>query len=257
MTPAERKRLDQFPEKDVLLWALWSGKEAAFKVLAKEDPALPFIPRAYEVHLDDYGLRGTSTDAGSCNPHVEGVVLTPEGTIPLRLYRRCTYIHALALSEGEEFFDYVFWRVEVLPELKGVDSLEVESRIVREALKRCVATHLGWNQKDMEIRRTEAGNRPGPPRLYYQGKRTTLDLSLSHDGHFGATPCSSRSRRKTREGPGLPPPVASRRNRPSKTTDKNVLQKRQAAKALPLFRLSGYVAQNVFKRLHLQLVTSS
>lgn len=186
LTPAERKRLDQFPEKDVLLWALWSGKEAAFKVLAKEDPALPFIPRAYEVHLDDYGLRGTSTDAGSCNPHVEGVVLTPEGTIPLQIYRRCTYIHALALSEGEEFFDYVFWRVEVLPEMKGVDSLEVESRIVREALKRCVATHLGWNQKDMEIRRTETGNRPGPPRLYYQGKRTTLDLSLSHDGHFGA-----------------------------------------------------------------------
>jgi hypothetical protein len=38
----------------------------------------------------------------------------------------------------------------------------------------------------MEIRRTESGSRPGPPRLYYQGKRTTLDLSLSHDGHFGA-----------------------------------------------------------------------
>ncbi len=186
LTPAERVRLDQFPEKDVLLWALWAGKEAAFKVLAKSDPARPFIPREYEVHLDDYGLRGTSTDAGACNPHVEGAVLTPEGTIPLQLYRRCTYIHALALSEGEDYFDYVFWRVEVLPELKGVDSLEVESRIVREALKRCVATHLGWNQKDMEIRRTESGSRPGPPRLYYQGKRTTLDLSLSHDGHFGA-----------------------------------------------------------------------
>ncbi|HEX7505119.1 MAG TPA: 4'-phosphopantetheinyl transferase superfamily protein [Syntrophales bacterium] len=186
LTPAERVRLDQFPEKDVLLWALWAGKEAAFKILAKSDPALPFIPRAYEVHLDDYGLRGTSAEAGSCNPHVEGAVLTPEGTIPLRLYRRCTYIHALALSNGEDYFDYVFWRVEVLPEMKGVDSLEVESRIVREALKRCVATHLCWNQKDMEIRRTESGSRPGPPRLYYQGKRTTLDLSLSHDGHFGA-----------------------------------------------------------------------
>ena len=186
LTPAERVRLDQFPDKDVLLWALWSGKEAAFKVLAKRDPALPFIPRAYEVHLDDYGLRGTSADAGTCNPHVEGAVLTPDGAIPLRLYRRCTYIHALALSNGEDYFDYVFWRVEVLPDMKGVDSLEVESRIVREALKRCVATHLGWNQKDMEIRRTESGSRPGPPRLYYQGKRTTLDLSLSHDGHFGA-----------------------------------------------------------------------
>jgi len=185
-TPAERNRIKNFPEPDVLLWALWAGKEAAFKVLAKKDPALPFIPRNYEVHLDDYGLRGTSTDAGTCNPHVEGAVLTPEGTVPLRIYRRCTYIHALALSEGEEYFDYVFWRVEVLPELKGVDSLEVESRIVREALKRCVATHLGWNQKEMEIRRTETGSRPGPPRLYYQGKRTTLDLSLSHDGHFGA-----------------------------------------------------------------------
>ena len=132
-TPAERKRIESFPEPDVLLWALWAGKEAAFKVLAKKNPALPFIPRNYEVHLDDYGLRGTSTDAGTCNPHVEGAVLTPEGTIPLRVYRRCTYIHALALSEGEEYFDYVFWRVEVLPELKGVDSLEVESRIVREA----------------------------------------------------------------------------------------------------------------------------
>jgi phosphopantetheinyl transferase (holo-ACP synthase) len=186
LTPAELVRLDQFPEKDVLLWALWAGKEAAFKVLAKSDPSLPFIPRAYEVHLDDYGLRGTSTDAGTCNPHVEGAVLTPEGAIPLRLYRRCTYIHALALSDGEDYFDFVFWRVEVMPELKGVDSLEVESRIVREALKRCVATHLGWNQKDMEIRRTESRSHPGPPRLYYQGKRTTLDLSLSHDGHFGA-----------------------------------------------------------------------
>ena len=170
----------------MLLWALWAGKEAAFKALAKKVPTLPFIPRNFEVHLDDCGLRGTSTDAGRCSPRVEGAVLTPEGTVPLRIYRRCTCIHALALSEGEEFFDYVFWRVEVLPELKDVDSLEAESRIVREALKRCVATHLGWNQKDMEIRRTEAGNRPGPPRLYYQGKRTILDLSLSHDGRFGA-----------------------------------------------------------------------
>ncbi len=204
LTPAERVRLDQFPEKDVLLWALWAGKEAAFKVLAKRDPALPFIPRAYEVHLDDYGLRGTSTDAGACNPHVEGAVLTPEGAIPLRLYRRCTYIHALALSNGEDYFDYVFWRVEVLPDMKGVDSLEVESRIVREALTRCVATHLGWNQKDMEIRRTESGNRPGPPRLYYQGKRTTLDLSLSHDGHFGAYAVLIQKPERDARGPAQP-----------------------------------------------------
>ena len=83
-TPAERKRIESFPEPDVLLWALWAGKEAAFKVLAKKNPALPFIPRNYEVHLDDYGLRGTSTDAGTCNPHVEGAVLTPEGAVPLR-----------------------------------------------------------------------------------------------------------------------------------------------------------------------------
>ncbi len=68
LTPAERNRLDQFPEKDVLLWALWAGKEAAFKILAKSDPALPFIPRAYEVHLDDYGLRGTSRKPGPATP---------------------------------------------------------------------------------------------------------------------------------------------------------------------------------------------
>lgn len=185
-TPAERKRIESFPQPDVLLWALWAGKESAFKVLAKKDPALPFIPRQYEVHLDDDGLRGTSTDEGTCTPHVEGAVLAPEGAIPLRVYRRSTYIHALALSEGEEYFDYVFWRVEVLPELKGVDSPEEESRIVREALKRCVAAHLGWNRKELEIRRTESGSRRGPPRLYYRGKPTTLDMSLSHDGRFGA-----------------------------------------------------------------------
>lgn len=170
----------------MLLWALWAGKEAAFKALAKKVPALPFIPRDFEVHLDDCGLRGTSTDAGRRSPRVEGAVLTPEGTVPLRIYRRCTYIHALALSEGEEDFDCIFWRVEVLPGIQGADSLEAESRIIRKALIRRVAAHLGWNRKEMEIRRTESGNRPGPPRLYYQGKRTTLDLSLSHDGRFGA-----------------------------------------------------------------------
>jgi hypothetical protein len=76
--------------------------------------------------------------------------------------------------------------VAVRPEVTGVDSLAVDSRIGREALMRCVATHLGWNQKEMEIRRAESGSRPGPPRLYYQGKRPPLDLSLRHDGHFGA-----------------------------------------------------------------------
>ena len=32
-TPAERNRIKNFPEPDVLLWALWAGKEAAYKVL--------------------------------------------------------------------------------------------------------------------------------------------------------------------------------------------------------------------------------
>ena len=33
-TPAEQNRIKSFPEPDVLLWALWAAKEAAFKVLA-------------------------------------------------------------------------------------------------------------------------------------------------------------------------------------------------------------------------------
>ncbi|OPY04324.1 MAG: hypothetical protein A4E67_02442 [Syntrophaceae bacterium PtaB.Bin038] len=185
-TSAESSRIRDFPEPDVLLWALWAGKEAAFKVLAKKDPALPFIPRIFEVRLDTCGLRAASTCAGTCNAPAAGAVLTPEGAIPLRVYLRGTCVHALALSGGEEYFDHVAWRVEVLPELKGVDAPEEESRIVREALKRCVAAHLGWNRKELEIRRTESGSRRGPPRLYYRGKRTTLDMSLSHDGRFGA-----------------------------------------------------------------------
>ncbi len=204
LTSAERSRLDHFPDKDVLLWSLWAGKETAYKILVKDNPDLPFLPKTCEVHLDEYGLRGTSTDPGSCNPHIDGAVATPHGIIPIRLYRRCTYIHAIGLSQGETLFDYVFWRVEVLPNLTGVDSLEVESRIVRQALKRCVATHLGWNEKDMEIRRMESGSRPGPPRLYYQGKRTTLDLSLSHDGNFGAYAVLIQDPDADAKGPSYP-----------------------------------------------------
>lgn len=168
------------------MWSLWAGKETAYKILVKDRPDLPFIPRACEVHLDEDDKRGPSMDSGSCNPPVEGTVKTPHGVIPIRIYRRCTYIHAIGLSKGENLFDHVLWGIEVLPDQTGVDWPEVESRIARQALKRRVATQMGWNENEMEIRRTESVSRLGPPRLYYQGRRTTMDLSLSHDGRFGA-----------------------------------------------------------------------
>ena len=118
--------------------------------------------------------------------------------------------------------------------MKGVDSLEVESRIVREALKRCVATHLGWNPKDMEIRRTEAGSRPGPPRLYYQGKKTTLILSLSHDGHFGGLRRAHRGPERTRGAQACRHRVRAGETVSLKTKDKNGYKRGRAQRPSPL-----------------------
>jgi hypothetical protein len=50
--------------------------------------------------------------------------------------------------------------------------------------------------------KASSGNRPGPPRLFCQGKLTTLDLSPSHDGNFGAYAVLIQEPEKDAKGPG-------------------------------------------------------
>jgi hypothetical protein len=86
--------------------------------------------------------------------------------------------------------DSIQWQVNENPE--GSD----ESRRVREEATRHLARHFREAPEEIDIRkagRTEA------PSVYLGGRRTSIDLSMSHDGRFTAHAFLGRNR--SRENP--------------------------------------------------------
>ena len=51
-TQGEQEQIFGSTNPDVMLWALWAGKESAYKIVSKSYPAVPSVPRAYNVSFD-------------------------------------------------------------------------------------------------------------------------------------------------------------------------------------------------------------
>jgi phosphopantetheine--protein transferase-like protein len=178
-TGDERRSIASSSRPDTVLWSLWAAKEAAYKLLSKTHPAISSIPRRYRAALTE-GADGIHQL--SCR--ITGCVATPSGAVSVTVTAADDYVHCVAtyaFPEPPPFFS----RVVALP--NGADiPAESASQCVREAAVTAIAELLPHASPAISIRRFPVPGGFGPPLVFLDGLPSSIDLSLSHDGRFGA-----------------------------------------------------------------------
>jgi len=147
-------------EPDTAVWALWSAKEAAYKVVSKKTGPVSGRPLRYEVRLHDIQ---------------SGIVETPCGPVFFRLEYGGGWVHCLG-SDERDGLDRAWWEVRNIEgDPRG------ESLLVRQAASERIAARLGTDRQEVEIvnRPNQWGGRP--PVAFVRGEAIPGDLSLSHD----------------------------------------------------------------------------
>ena len=170
-TPEERDLIVGAACPDKLLWAFWAAKEAAFKIVSRDDPAACSTPRKYAIILDPLELSATC---------LAGRAITPRGELALRITVTDDYVHALSAATKSDL-DTVFQRVDRMDvgEDPGVASDFVRRQILRE-IARCLDCPL----EELSVGKEPLG--PGAPFVLRQEQPLAVEIRLSHDGRFAA-----------------------------------------------------------------------
>jgi phosphopantetheinyl transferase (holo-ACP synthase) len=178
-TAEERALIAGAPSPDALLWALWAAKEAAYKAVSRDNPAVCSIPRQYRVEINgDSALFVSQRKINrALSPLIAGKVITPRGELALRIERTADWVHAM-VAESEEVLDRIFLLVE---SPGGGDD---PSAFVRRGLLREIACLLDCPVGDLSVIKNPAGS--GAPSVFFRGYPLTKEVSLSHDGRFTA-----------------------------------------------------------------------
>jgi phosphopantetheinyl transferase (holo-ACP synthase) len=174
LTDVEIELVGDAENPDKALWSLWACKETAFKVISKSYTGLSFLPRHWSVQLNQ------------CDGMFkEGEVTIPGvGAVFVQLRSPDDYVHCIGANNLPDL-NNIIWGIESLP--KSATAEEVEpSLFVRDCLSRRLADVYQLNFREMEVRRAKKGSELQPPYLYYENKKTSFDISLSHDGQFVA-----------------------------------------------------------------------
>jgi hypothetical protein len=172
----EKERLLASASPDTMLWALWAGKETAYKVVGKSHAAVSSAPRAYEVAFAENDMMELEKDF-----IISGVVETPCEPVTIRTFKTRNHIHCIGCDGESETLDSIVWEVRRVEE-----DLGFESFFVREAAKKRLSLHLNRNPEEIEIRRLKGPCGLEPPVVYVKDVPVLVDISLSHDGKFMA-----------------------------------------------------------------------
>jgi phosphopantetheinyl transferase (holo-ACP synthase) len=157
---------------DALLWAIWAAKEAAYKAVSRDDPAVCSIPQRYRVVPE----RNRKTGALSLFL-LTGKVITPRGELALRIDATEERVHAVAAgSEGD--------LARLCRRVDRLDGAGDPSAFVRKNLLREIARSTGCPVGDLRVVKDPVG--PGVPRVLLRGRLLTTEISLSHDVRFTA-----------------------------------------------------------------------
>jgi hypothetical protein len=174
LTPAECLKVILSRQADRTLWALWAAKETAFKVIQKRDPGVSARPRQYRVLLFP---APEDTDDRKESAPVSGIVTTPRGAVQIRLQFTAGYVHCIGTDAPWSAMEAIQWQVSERPAGSN------ESERVREEAKRHLARHF---QETLETIQIRPDDRTGAPSVYLGDRRTSIDLTMSHDGRFTA-----------------------------------------------------------------------
>jgi phosphopantetheinyl transferase (holo-ACP synthase) len=180
--PAEQELISRAENQDAVLWALWAGKEAAYKLVKKRDPSATSVPRLYKVSLDcAEGSVGLSPGSDA----LTGCVDTPYGRIQIKVFITSDYVHCIGTTSAPDEMDALVWHVDRIS-ADSQASPDYESIFVRKALKLRLSTYYDEALENIEIRRVKNSYGLGPPFVCINGEAAAIDISLSHDGLIAA-----------------------------------------------------------------------
>ncbi|MCX5834186.1 MAG: 4'-phosphopantetheinyl transferase superfamily protein [Deltaproteobacteria bacterium] len=197
-TPSERDEIAGSENPDRELWTLWAAKETAYKVLSKSSPSLSSAPGLFAVTFSPPSPSAPRSEV------IRGTVACPFGRVAVRICRTDEYVHCVGAEENADLLESIIGQVIRLVSAKDASPLPDESRLTRDAAVQGLSAHLGLKAEEIEIRRIKKDRGLGPPVVCVRGEKTTIDISLSHDGSFGAfafvppQPSSERSSRTSR-----------------------------------------------------------
>ena len=177
-TLEEQEAIGRADRPDAMLWALWAGKEGAYKILCKLDPLVVSIPKRYQVR---YLTQIETTDTG---PRWSGIADTPGGTAVLEVVLAPDYVHCLAVAGEYTMVDGAINGVTL--QVLDVGDAANASIILRRAVAGHIADRMKLSTSEIEIRRVRRDMGLGPPYVFAGGRPTEMDISLSHDGRYGA-----------------------------------------------------------------------
>jgi phosphopantetheinyl transferase (holo-ACP synthase) len=171
LTDAEIEFVRNAENSEETLWALWACKEATYKVKKKSFPDTAFIPRQWQVTFNN-----------TKSTYSNGEVIIPgKGSVYVRLFSNLQYVHCVG-ADSIKALDNLIWSVDILPEEEEINP----SLFLRECLGKNLAKHLSLNFHDIKIKRTRKNGELQPPGVYISGRKTDIEISLSHDGRFVA-----------------------------------------------------------------------
>lgn len=175
LTAPERHCYESHGETAILLWSFWAAKETAYKAMRKHHGDVSSAPRRYDVRLDHI------PDANALHPQVaRGVVVTPRDPVFVCITVQPGLIHCFGVSTDGMLLDSVITGVGTVSD-GASDSLTV-----RELARQGLSSVLGSDPHCTDIVRVKDKRGLTPPAVFIRGRRSSIDLSLSHDGKYAA-----------------------------------------------------------------------
>jgi phosphopantetheinyl transferase (holo-ACP synthase) len=174
LTVAEIDFIRNAENPDKALWSLWACKETAYKVIKKSCVDAAFLPRLWKVILKNH-------EAACSDGEVK---ITDAEIVYIRLFSHPRYVHCVGADSPADL-DRLVCKVEALPEKENEKRID-PSLFARKCLARSLADFFRLNFSDIKINRIKEKNELQPPHVYINGKKSDIDISLSHDGQFVA-----------------------------------------------------------------------
>lgn len=206
-TASERKTIELSKTPERTLWQLWAAKEAAYKVICKMQKPRPVFAHAqFMVDLKE------SVELGLFSNIVHATVKFRATLIEVQYDDGPDYIHAIAYSPfGSGLDEFEFhagkratssadlsllddhdWLQSNFTEDELLSCVRSESALVRYFTKKSIASRLNINEAKMQIIRPQIPDNYQPPYLLVSGRRSEVNISLSHHGRYVAWAFSAR-----------------------------------------------------------------
>ncbi len=174
LTDTEIEFVQSAKNPDKALWSCWACKETAYKVIKKSHAHAAFIPRQWVVSFNK-----------SKSTYVDGEIKVPSAPrLYFRLFSHVGYVHSVG-SDCKDALEKTICAVVALPRQNNGERLDA-SLFSRECLTQNLARYFQLKSSDIKISRIQEKRELQPPYLFVNGKKSDIDISLSHDGRFVA-----------------------------------------------------------------------